>query len=301
MAAKKNLFLIVLFIGCTCSAMAQKKAKEADKKDSIPSYFKLSAGYLSNAVYNGRKDSMVLPYITPSIGYYNKSGLYISGSVSYLAAASENRIDLFALEAGYNFNISNNISADINGSKYFYNNSSTSVSSEMKGSLGGDVSYDPGIISLNAGVYLSFASKTDVFFSGAIAHGFYFGDKENAWSITPGIATNLGTQNFYQAYIKNRKYAIAGSGRGRSRSGARNGGGATISTINVTGYQKFSVLDYELSLPVTYDGKKWGISFIPTYAIPQSPVASTLPNGSVYIMENLENIFYAGFTVYLKF
>lgn len=67
--------------------MAQKQ-----KKDTITpkaSYFKARIDYLSNSIYNGRKDSMVLPYYSPSLGYYDKGGFYISGTVSYLSAVSE--------------------------------------------------------------------------------------------------------------------------------------------------------------------------------------------------------------------
>ena len=60
-----SLFLYNLSFGQT------KKAKETE------SYFKASASYLSNAVYNGRQDSLVTPYITPSLGYYDKTGFYI--------------------------------------------------------------------------------------------------------------------------------------------------------------------------------------------------------------------------------
>ena len=66
---------------------AQEKSKEEQ------SYFKLSGSYLTNAVYNGRKDSATLPYITPSLAYYDKSGFNIGVSASYLNSADAHRID----------------------------------------------------------------------------------------------------------------------------------------------------------------------------------------------------------------
>ena len=276
MFSKKIAILLLLIIGIGSLTKAQDSAR-----NNKSSYFKLSTSYLTNSVYNGRKDSVTLPYITPTIGYFDKSGFFVSGSLSYLAATGNSRIDLFALETGYDFTISNKLSGGIYGSKYFYNNTSTAVRSEMKGGLGGSVSYDPGFVTFSGGIDLSFSSKTDINLSGSLAHGFYLGDKEE-WSITPTISANLGTQNAFQDYIKKRR-----SKTGRS------------TTIPTNSSGNFGILDYELSLPTGYDGNKWGLFFTPTYAIPQNPIS--IVTGSVTTTEKLGNSFYAEFGVFIKF
>ena len=58
---------------------------------------------LSNSIYNGRKDSVATPYITPMIGYYDKSGFFIDASLSYLAKAGSSRIDMYNIDAGYDY------------------------------------------------------------------------------------------------------------------------------------------------------------------------------------------------------
>ncbi len=279
MFLKSIIFAFAITICCNSLVTAQDTTSH-----NKSSYFKLSTSYLTNSVYNGRKDSLTLPYITPSIGYYDKSGFYVSGSLSYLAATADSRIDLFTLETGYNFAINNQLSGGIYGSKYFYNTSSTAVTSQTKGGLGASLSYDPGIISVSGGVDLSFASKTDINVSAALAHGFYFGEKGAEWGITPTISTNLGTQNSYQDYVKKRK--------------SKGSGNSTVQTNNAS---NFTILDYELSLPITYDGNKWGLFLTPTYAIPQNPISVAASTGSGYTTEKLENTFYAQFGVYVKF
>ncbi|MBC7694678.1 MAG: hypothetical protein H7141_04440 [Burkholderiales bacterium] len=288
MLSKKTAFFLLLIISLVSLVRAQDSTSKTKS-----SYFKASTSYLTNSVYGGRKDSLATPYITPVIGYYNKSGFFVEGSLSYLVATEDSRIDLFTLETGYDFTISDKLSGGIYGSKYFYNNSSTSVRSESKGGLGGSLTYDPGAIIFSGGLDLSFASKTDIFISGSLAHGFYFGDKGNEWSISPTVAVNLGTQNFYQDYIKNRKFKGGRRGRGGDKSGN--------STVQTKSSNNFGVLDYELSLPITYDGNKWGTFFTPTYAIPQNPVSFASSTGSGYVTEKLENSFYAEFGVYIKF
>ena len=279
MFLKSTLFALIILIGRSNIANAQDTT--SNKKSS---YFKLATSYLTNAVYNGRKDSVTLPYITPSIGYYDKSGFYVSGLLSYLAATSDSRIDLFTVETGYDFTINDKLSGGIYGSKYFYNTSSTAVRSQTKGGLGANLSYDPGIVSVSGGIDLSFASKTDVNVSAALAHGFYYGEKGNEWGITPTISTNLGTQNSYQDYVKKRK--------------SKGSGSSTVQTNNTS---NFGILDYELSLPITYDGNKWGLFLTPTYAIPQNSISVAASTGSGYTTEKLENTFYAQFGVYVKF
>jgi len=279
MFSKKTVVLLLL----TTSMGLVTKAQDTTK-NSKASYFKFSTSYLTNSVYNGRKDSVILPYITPVIGYFDKSGFFVDASLSYLAASGNSRIDLFTLETGYDFTISDKFSGGIYGSKYFYNNSSTAVRSETKGSLGGSISYDPGIITASAGIDLSFASKTDIILSGSLAHGFNFGEKGNEWGITPTISVNLGTQNSYQDYVKKRK----------SKGGSN-------TAILTTTPSNFGILDYELSLPIAYDGNKWGLFFTPTYAIPQNPISVSSSSGTGSTTEKLVNSFYAEFGVYIKF
>ena len=281
---KISLFFALLILLFTGTVNAQKNKNDSTKTDKKRGYFKLATSYLTNAVYNGRKDSVTLPYITPSLGYYDKSGFYISGSLSYLSSTVESRIDLFSLSTGYDFKVSDKVNGGIYASKDFYNNSSSAVRSESKGSIGGNISYDPGFITFNSGINLLFSSQTDITLNGSLAHSFSFGDEGNAWNITPTLAVNVGTQNFYQDYIKNRSKKKSGN----------------TSAVQVQ-QNKFGVLDYELSIPVAYDAKKWGLYLTPTYAIPQNSISYTAPGGNTFISPKLENVFYAEFGVYLKF
>ena len=224
MVFKKSSILILIFIGLTYSVKAQDTTTRAKV-----SYFKANVSYLTNAVYAGRKDSLVNPYLTPSIGYFHKSGFFIEGSLSYLAAIGESRIDLFALQTGYDFTFSNKLYGGIYASKYFYDNASTAVRSESKGSMGGNLSYNPGFVTFLGGADLIFSTMIDINVIGAISHPFYFGDTDNEWSITPTTSVNLGTQNYYQDFLVNRKskdgiFGTKSKKDGGSTFGAQNSG-----------------------------------------------------------------------------
>ena len=90
--------------------------------------------FINDAVFMGRKDSIATPYLYPSILYHNKSGLYASGSFSYLTKSSESRIDLFLITAGYDFSIKK-LTGDISFTKYFFNDDSYNVISEVEADL----------------------------------------------------------------------------------------------------------------------------------------------------------------------
>ncbi|MBC7722122.1 MAG: hypothetical protein H7068_08870 [Pedobacter sp.] len=257
----KFVFFIILVVLATNSALlAQDSTKEK-------SYFKASISYLTNSVYNGRKDSLLYPYITPTLGYYDKSGFYVNGSLSYLRSSSEKRIDLFTLGVGYDFDISTNLSGGIYADKYFYNNSSTNIQSDIKGNVGGSLSYDFGLLQLSAGADVLFASKSDFAVNGGIAHAFYIGDESNnRWSITPTATAHMSTLNFYEGYTNRRAGKTA-------QNGNPNAGTVTsVTSITNRGGTELTLLDYELSLPITYDAKGWGFAITPTLALPQNPI-----------------------------
>lgn len=281
----KIIFSILLF--CNSSAKSQMPGDLLSGKES---YFKFAIDYLSNAVYYGRKDSFALPYITPAISYHDKSGLYIEGSLSYLAGTGS-QVDAGSLTAGYEFSsLNEKISGDVYASKFFVNNSSYSVRGEVNAATGGSLYYNTGPLTLNSGLDVSFSSKTDIALNFGLSHLFEFGDGH--WSLTPSAIVNAGTQNFYQNYLTNRKYSLK-----RKRRIIQNSGTIKVIVIN----KSFSVLDYELSVPLNYASHKWGLFFTPTFSIPESTIKYSLNNGATYRTENLSNTFYVEIGGYIKF
>jgi hypothetical protein len=126
---QKVLICLFFVVFTTFSGAAQIKkevAKDSIKKeikDSLAkkSYFKFASSYLTNYVYNGRKDTITTPYITSSIGYFNKSGFNTSFSSYYLNAAQEHRFDFFSFDMNYKHTFYDNFSGSLVASRTFYN------------------------------------------------------------------------------------------------------------------------------------------------------------------------------------
>lgn len=270
-------------------------AQESGAMRAENSYFKASVSYLSNAVYNGRKDSLVVPYITSSVGFYHHSGFSINGSASYQTAAKY--FDVFSFDATYSFHLSDKISVSLNADKPFYNTASTAVQSGIKGSGGVNLLFDLGVLDLNTGVSAVFSDVTDIMANASISHSFQLNkeDAASSFNLTPSLSINLGKQGFYQSY-KSRVFKKQNAG---------------VNSSSTSGDNAFELLALELSLPFSYDAKTWGISFVPTYAIPKNPITTTtissITIGSITRSsvkadtEKLSNVFYTQVELYFKF
>jgi len=267
---------------------------QTDSSSQKKSFFRASSYYLSNAVYSGRKDSLRVPYLKTAISYIHKSGLFVSAGASTLVAANNpTRVDAVWLDAGYDFNIGEKINAGVDITKTFYSNASFAVTSEIKAEGGAYFGYNAGPVSINTSAYVMYSQAADISVSLGLSHAFDLGPENKQWTIEPDASIGMGTQNFYEAYVENRKLSTSNSGKGHSKkngnsNGNGNGSGSgsgssstTSSTTQVVAFNQksgFKILDYELTVPITYNGKGWRVYAKPVYAIPVNPAAYTVDN-----------------------
>jgi hypothetical protein len=308
MKKSKLIVTVVFTFFCVVISFAQS---DSTKK----SFFKLTSNYLSNSVYDGRKDSATVPYLRSSIGYFDKSGFFISSGISLLIKSNEpKRIDLVDLEAGYNFSI-NKLDAGIAASKFFYNNASFAVGSELKEIIAAYLGYNLGPVSLNAGGDLLFSTNTDYHASLGLSHAFETGEENNKWTIAPSAVMNAGTQYFNEAYYEFRKFSFTttaaaassgnsgssnSSGKGRGHSNSSNSTTTTtVKTVTFYDKNKFTILDYEFSVPVNYDAKHWGLFANPVIAVPTNAASYAIDNAIQ--KEKISTSFFTEIGAYIKF
>ncbi len=254
-----------------------------DSAGARKSYGLVSLNFINNSVYNGRKDSLNTPYLTPSLGYYHKSGLFVEGSASYLLRSGSGRFDLFTLGAGYDFFLGN-FEGQLVAEKYFYNSSSTNVAAEVKGVLSATAAYDLPFIRTWLQPGISFSTKNDYWLSWGLDHSFLPGEK---WEITPSFTLNAETRNYYSSYFGNRRYR------------PRRGPAAPTVTASMPDASKLKIQDYEFSIPVSFSVNRFTFGFTPFLAIPANPAVVILtikpPVAPAYtkkITEKTENSFY---------
>jgi hypothetical protein len=270
--------------------------------DDKKSYLKIGANYLSNAVYSGRKDSAIVSYLRPSLGYFHKSGFFVNAEISLLVnSADAGRLDEVALETGYNFTIKDKLDGGVYGSKYFYSNGSYAVASELEGNLGTYLSYNPGFIKIGGGADILFSTGSDITVNANFSHPFEVGVENNTCTITPTAQINAGTQTFYRNYYKNRKFSFSSGAlnvQGIGKGHHKNVNSGSTKIISFPSQDHFNVLDYELLIPIQYETKRCVIYANPVAAFPVNPVSYAIDGAQQ--TENLSNSFYAEVGIYFK-
>jgi hypothetical protein len=276
-----------------------KKAAVAnsDSTAPTPSHLQVSLTWQSNDVTNGRKDSSVIPLITPEISYIFKSGFEIDLSVGYNTHEPSPQVNQYTLDGSYSFN-PGNYSGSVTLSGFIYSKQSGSVTSEQKGSLAFDNSYTFPFIQPVLNLTYTFQSGLpDYQASPALQQPFNIGNL----SITPTVTMNAATQNSYNSYYQNRRFSIP-------RSDGKPPLPANVTlTGKVLNANKFQILDYEPSVPINYTAGNWTFAFTPTYALPVNPAdieaTLTIDNQvrSYNYKEKLPNTFYFSLAVTYAF
>ncbi|HSZ33145.1 MAG TPA: hypothetical protein VK772_07530 [Puia sp.] len=263
-----------------------KQVANSDSSAPTPSHLELNLVYQSNDVNNGRKDSTVIPTITPKISYIFQSGFEIDLSVGYNVHEPSPQVNQYTLDGSYSFN-PGNYSGSVTLSGFIYSKSSGSVTSEQRGSLAYSSSYSFSFIQPSVNLTWTFGNHIpDYQVSPALQQQFNIGNL----NITPTVTMNAATQNSYNSYYQNRRFNIPRSGKPLPDSVTLSG--------EVLNSDKFQILDYEFSAPINFTAGNWTFNFTPTYAMPINPadIKATITTNhiskSVNYKETLPNTFY---------
>lgn len=282
---------LILLLAITIVSRGQTILPERrDSAESVKekSFGRLSASYANDYYYMGRSDSVKAPYLTFSSGYYHKSGFFVRGSLSYLTARENGRVDLYTITGGYDY-FGKRLFAGAFLSAYFFNASSYSVQSEMNAYLNGFVGYDFYYVTIIADASAGFSDNTDFFLGAEVNHAFYaFRDKLR---ITPSFYMAAGSQYYYDQYYANRSMSTGkGKGKGNGFGQSTNSDQSNYSDIYIQGSEKFEIMNYEASVELSYKIKTLRFLFIPAFTFPVNP--STIVINGIRYKEDLSNGFY---------
>ena len=308
---KRFIILVTFLLSCS---MGYSQISLLDSTETRPFNFRAGMNYLSNYVYNGRSDSLKAPYFIPSLTFQHDNGLSLSAELYFLNNGVANGFDFFELNGSYDFDIYKKLSGGVNGTKYISNGSSESFIGSLSYVVGAFLNQDLGFCELNVGVdALVGSGKTDIRFSPGIERTWEWGTEDKRFQISPSLYAIYSTLNYFEGFsnIKNTNTRARVKGRGPIAVNQ-----PTIVSSTVVRNPGLTFMTYELSVPFTFETKKLGISFIPTFAMPKNPVYTneittvTFPNkpavrttiDDTYFSElHLSNVFYAQLNLYLKF
>ena len=286
----KYILGVAIFVFHNTMLIGQSKENDEMGKHQGKTYFSTDIYYISDAVFMGRKDSIAAPYLYPILTYHHKSGFYATGSLSYLTKSNESRVDLFLVSGGFDFTIKN-LTGDISLTKYFFNDDSYNVISQVTADITGQLKYDFNVfnLSLTASNYFNNEGSSDFIMSTEISHDFVM--ENNKVQISPSLGFSFGSQNFYEEYYINKQYGTGNTnGNGTGNGSGQNGSTTTTTVVSVQENKKFNLLAVELSSPIWYSNKSFTLMFLPTYVFPKN--ASNFVVDGVTVQENLKDTFY---------
>ena len=242
----------------------------------------------------GRTDSVGTPTVIPGIKYTLKSGIFFSGSLDVIPNRKKKKLDGGTLTAGYDFDITDDLSGGVSYSRLFYNANSTQIGSSIRNTFNANFSYDiSDIISpmVSADYNLNRQGiANDIYVNIGITHDFVnlgIFDDTDLLLISPTVTANTGTENFYDAYLAQKKI------KNKKRAAAQ----TAILNEYIGQLGQFKLLDYELSAPVEYKNGHFIFQFTPTYAI----VKNELPKAVTTGVSDQGSVFYFELGVALKF
>jgi len=285
----RKVFYLPLFVflfTCCDKAFAQTASVDTigNKLDNLKSEkkasFKFGVNYLNDAVFLGRADTIKTPFIEPELKYTFKPGIYISGNLDVIPNRTTKKLDGGSLSAGYEYDITDDLSGGVSFSKLFYNANSTQIGSSIGETINANMDYDiKGIITPSVSVdynMLKSGFGSDILINAGLAHDFaklgVLGS-DDLLIISPTATVNAGTQNFYDAYLTIKKYKLTKKGQAREAVAKK------LLAAQDAKLAKFKLLDFELSAPVEYKAGHFIFSFTPTYAFAENKLPARITSG----------------------
>jgi hypothetical protein len=220
----------------------------------------LSSAYASHSSYRGRDNGLVDQSLSPSVTYRHSSGLSIQTS-TYWQNNAGNRWDNFQLTGGYEFRISDVIGGSLSYSHFWFNDSSRSELSVFTDNTQAGFSFDWPVVSIAALGSMNFGTASEFTLTTSIAHNLEIPlSLYNKVTITPSLAWVLGQQNSELTTLLTTKAK----------------GKKAVTTTQTKATSSFGILDYEISLPVTFELGPFTLVPSATYIVPLNVVdAST--------------------------
>lgn len=272
---------IALIFGLLALLLSEAKAQTDSTVKKGPQ-FKLSLNYNSNLNYFGRTDSLRSSGIFPMAEVWVTPKFYINAAPIFVNNAAQS-IDYAGTVATVGYQaLTEKWLSNVYLMKPFYERGSQLVQSALKAQSGVTISHLNKAINLTIGGDVKFSDKVDFGATAGVDHLFRFqpGNK-TVWVIDPSFYAYAGTQNFTNTYNKKKSNFLLFPGNGQQV------------TENV---QKFSILAYEVSMPIIFARGKGQLLATPSYILPQNLI--TVPNRPD-LSERGKNTFYT--TVGVKY
>jgi len=226
----------------------------------------------SSLNYYGRVDSLKSSAVIPFIGLSLKNGLYANASAVFIHNQVQSRYAATLLEGGYTFrNKKGTWAGGLSTTRYFYQDNTDLIQSAVKQSVTASLTQLNKIMNVTLGGDVKFSSQADPGLQAGLDHIIRWTHicRHGVIVLDPSAYVYAGTQHFTQTFYQQRHLLLLPAGE---------------EVVTKDGRQ-FSILSYELSLPVIFAYKKSLLLLTPAYVMPQD------------LLTAADNLFYVTATV----
>jgi hypothetical protein len=235
------LLLAIPFNLFSFSYTFREESPKDSVADSTRNSLTVELDYISNSSFYGRNGGVKYPFLMFSTDFQTKKNVWVSSSFSHLIDTGK-FINEINLSAGWDFELNDRIDGSISYAHYFFSSSSPLVKTSANNSIVGSIGYDWGFVYTTLSPNFVFGHSNDIFI--AFGNSRYFEKvsifgKEDFISFEPKFSIIAGTQNFDRHYVVRKENS---NGKGNPNP----------HIVQAGGDSSFKIIDYELSLPLTY-------------------------------------------------
>jgi hypothetical protein len=220
------------------------------------------AGYISDMQYRGYMGAAAHSAFYPGLTYQNSLGIGVYINAYNIQGTT---VPWDEIEAGisYNHNFSESFSMSIGYTHYSFNDTIETARQGLTGIAGIGLSYEFPIISIGTSFDVSMGDQTDYSLSFNLSKRIELINRSTIISwIEPGFNVISGTESLLNEKINSGKIGN-GNGNGHGNGKGSGGGGVIINTTVTTINSVFSILDYQISFPLTFEFSR--LIIIPEY------------------------------------
>ncbi|MDO6431089.1 hypothetical protein Q4E93_10850 [Flavitalea sp. BT771] len=227
----------------------------ARAQDSL-THFNVGVTGNSALNYYGRVDSLHSSAIIPFIGVSFKNGLYLNTNFVFIHNKLQSEYAATLVEGGYNFrNKKNSWAGNLSATRYFYQDNTDLIQSAVKQSITVSLTHLNKILNITLGGDVKFSNQADPGVQAGLDHIVRWTKvfHKGVVVLDPSAYVYAGTQHFTQTYLQQKNFLFLPAGQEELTKEGR----------------QFSVLSYELSLPVVFAWQKFVFILSPAYVLPQ--------------------------------
>lgn len=221
-----------------------------NKADPPKASFTIGSVYANNANYYGQKSQEKTPYLAVVANYKLKSGIYISGLAYKLLNDSTPAISATNIGAGFNFNISKKLVADLSYNHSFYQKNSPLLQASNADNANLTLVYKNWLNVKLAADY-AFGKTDDVFTTGGFSKSIslFSISKKDIVTLEPSTDIVAGTQHFYKTYVQQQKVRDSLLGIIPILGGGTTPPPTTTTVKNTS----FDIISYNFNIPLAYN------------------------------------------------